>query len=734
MEDKREKVIKKVENHLRMTSRQLVKFDTEEEALQYLTDSFQSELSCDFVGVILKENDYLVPKVWSGELQSLKEAFPLRMEHCFPALFHQSLTYKEVEKEESCAFLDLLKKEVVKTWFTVPLQDDTNNYGFCTIGYLEEIPLLQMDKIFDEFGRDAAVALTLAKRKEKQRKKMMGMEWISQNILLDESVETLVSKLVERAGKGTHAKLAGIYLYNENENCFTFQPPSYGEFTKPKHINIEENYELKGYFPFIETPGGNQLTVPMVLDLKTIGVLHVEQKINSVFTQDDLEVLELMANHVASTLENVRLYNNEKDNKKRLHALLDYQQKLIIETVEKDNFDGITSTLSSLFAKPVILFDRFMRPISYQLSFIESMDLDNIVDLASAEIFQRDVKDISFSVRNNEGAEVSIWPVNGGGDLLGYLAVAAAQKDFDDFDRLTVDMVRNIYSIQFIKQKLVLDAKEQVKDSFVNKLLVNHIENKESIIQYANLFHWDPFKKHRVSVLSIQLDEKNHSNDDLLEQQAKKSLIMEQLKTRISMYEQDVLLANKEDDYILLAPAHNEQQTPRQYWSNFVTNIKKWLKTGRVKCHAYMGIGGIAHSLEDYYSCYQEAVQALNVVAYREHRAGYAFFEELGSYTLLHELKHSETASLFITKQMEPLLTYSEGKNMDLFQTLRIYLKQNGSIKKTSEELYIHRSSLLYRLEKIENILDMDLNNSDNRFDLTLAYKLYDLQQFSSKK
>ena len=62
-----------------------------------------------------------------------------------------------------------------------------------------------------------------------------------------------------------------------------------------------------------------------------------------------------------------------------------------------------------------------------------------------------------------------------------------------DYYRLSINLARNIYSIQFIKQKLVLDAREQVKDSFMSKLLVEKIEDEESIIQYANLFHWDLF-------------------------------------------------------------------------------------------------------------------------------------------------------------------------------------------------------------------------------------------------
>jgi purine catabolism regulator len=81
----------------------------------------------------------------------------------------------------------------------------------------------------------------------------------------------------------------------------------------------------------------------------------------------------------------------------------------------------------------------------------------------------------------------------------------------------------------------------------------------------------------------------------------------------------------------------------------------------------------------------------------------------------------------FIKRHLEPLLNYSEGKSMDLFHTLRAFLYNNGNIKNSAEELFIHRSSLLYRLEKIESLLEIDLNDADHRFNMMMAYKLYDL-------
>ncbi|MDT8861336.1 helix-turn-helix domain-containing protein [Alkalihalobacillus sp. MEB130] len=722
---KREKLFERIENHLRITARQLVKFDTEEETLQYLIDSSRSELKCDFVGIVLKEGNYLISKVWSGSCVSISESFPIKIENCSPTFLNKSITFDKVDKDTICEFSKLLLEENILTWFTVPLKDDTNTYGFCIIGFMNYVPLLdEMNRVFEEFGKDVAVAISLSRRKEVQKNKMMGVEWISQNLTLDTEMDQIVGKLVERAGKGTNAQFACIYLYNERENCFILQTPAYGEKTRLNKILIEKNYVLKEYFPYLETPGGPQLTVPLVIDLKTIGVLHVENKGSLVFTKEDEEILELLSNHVAAMLENARLYNNEKDHKQRLHHLLDYQQALVKETVEKDTFDGIVFTLSRLFSKTVMIFDRFMRPISYELFDVAEDELHTLMELATFEVYQKKNRDLWFSVDYDRN--MGVWSVNGGSDLLGYLAIDITGEEIDDFFKLSIDLARNIASIQFIKQKIVLDAKEQVKDSFITKLLVEKIEDEESIIQYANLFNWNLFHQHRVAVLSIDLLEEG-TKDNILEHQAKKSLLWDQIKTRVLFYDQDILFANKEGEFILIIPIEKEKEKPKVYWAKLYEEIKKWLALEGDKSKILIGISGKTEVINDYFIMYQQAVQALNVVSHRFSNVGFAMFEELGSYTLLHHLKDSSIATLFIQKHLEPLLKYSEGKSMDLFHTLRVYLNNNGSIKETSDELYIHRSSLLYRLEKIESLLEVSLNFAEHRFDLMMAYKLYDL-------
>ena len=72
----------------------------------------------------------------------------------------------------------------------------------------------------------------------------------------------------------------------------------------------------------------------------------------------------------------------------KFNNLLEYQQTLVKETVEGDNFDGITVTLRNLLSTSVILLDRFLRPLSFKLYQMDEEELHPLVELATYKIIQ----------------------------------------------------------------------------------------------------------------------------------------------------------------------------------------------------------------------------------------------------------------------------------------------------------------------------------------------------------
>ena len=65
---------------------------------------------------------------------------------------------------------------------------------------------------------------------------------------------------------------------------------------------------------------------------------------------------------------------------------------------------------------------------------------------------------------------------------------------------------------------------------------------------------------------------------------------------------------------------------------------------------------------------------------------------------------------------------YDRKNDTQLSQTLCCFLKNNCSYIETAKELYIHRSTLLYRLNRIRELTELDLDNYDVRLSLQISY------------
>lgn len=98
-----------------------------------------------------------------------------------------------------------------------------------------------------------------------------------------------------------------------------------------------------------------------------------------------------------------------------------------------------------------------------------------------------------------------------------------------------------------------------------------------------------------------------------------------------------------------------------------------------------------------------------------------AFYEQVGVNRILLRLKDDPDLQHFSKMTVERLR--EDAKDEELVETLAVYLEENGNNSKTSERLFIHRRTLRYRLEKIEKLLNIDLEDSEIRFLLYLLLK-----------
>ncbi len=136
----------------------------------------------------------------------------------------------------------------------------------------------------------------------------------------------------------------------------------------------------------------------------------------------------------------------------------------------------------------------------------------------------------------------------------------------------------------------------------------------------------------------------------------------------------------------------------------------------------HIGIGNISNNLSQGRKSLEQAQQALKIAALEANSNAIVAYAKLGALKLLLKIHDRQELEGFYQETLGPLLTYDREFGPDLIDTLVVFLKENGQAVKTAEKLFIHRNTLKYRLQRVEEILGLDLSDSDARITIQIAF------------
>ncbi len=108
-------------------------------------------------------------------------------------------------------------------------------------------------------------------------------------------------------------------------------------------------------------------------------------------------------------------------------------------------------------------------------------------------------------------------------------------------------------------------------------------------------------------------------------------------------------------------------------------------------------------------------------------------FNDIALPYILEQITSKLPAYMICHEKLLKLKYQDEETDSQLYETLRAYLQNQQSATKTAAALYIHRSTFLYRLEKIEKLLKSDLSDPDEQLYLMLSFYLMDQEERSKK-
>ena len=130
---------------------------------------------------------------------------------------------------------------------------------------------------------------------------------------------------------------------------------------------------------------------------------------------------------------------------------------------------------------------------------------------------------------------------------------------------------------------------------------------------------------------------------------------------------------------------------------------------------------GIGKSVEGYQrlkESYQEASRAIKYIdiirlVTGDKNKSVVHYSNLGFFQIFGEIDDVTELERYIPETLKKLYLYDDEHKGELITTLQMYLRNNQSIKKTADAMFVHYRTISYRLEKIKQISGINFDNAN---------------------
>lgn len=171
-----------------------------------------------------------------------------------------------------------------------------------------------------------------------------------------------------------------------------------------------------------------------------------------------------------------------------------------------------------------------------------------------------------------------------------------------------------------------------------------------------------------------------------------------------------------ESDIVVLIKISSLKQT----MNDFITTVFGYLAPIKARAGISFNFCDLL-LLRDYA---KQARAALRIGSETDKSLSIHYFSDIACSYLVRHGTSELPARLLCMPGVLALQKLSDSGGVDYVETLRIHLRNACNASLTARALYIHRSTLLYRLERIAQITQTDLNNPDDRLYLELSLLL----------
>lgn len=411
-------------------------------------------------------------------------------------------------------------------------------------------------------------------------------------------------------------------------------------------------------------------------------------------------------------------YDQLVEREKLIMKILDFQKLLTAEIVNGQDLQHIVDVAFKQLQIPIIVNSAKSNSVTHagltekRFTQLEEDFKKHIKgNVFNQMLFKDGVKTVSPKpkVIKTSHHQRLIAPIFVQKDLIGWCELIFEHRDMNDSDELFLDRLANTVSLLLLNEKTRFESFERMKGNFFEQILTGGYTEKE-LINRGVFSGINLSDQYYIAVVQIQgslqsIEEDFKLQEDLYEASF---LYFNELK-------KNVLVGQREGKVTLFVTKDCIEHSIEDELGRYNKYIERHFPHGHIK----IGISNLHNQIENALQCYSEATIALKLTF----KKSLVSYQSLGVIGVLMDHNNLEMIKSIAKQELGALYDLNQQKSIELLKTLYVFLSNGGNLEQTKSDLVLSMSGLRHRIQKIESILQKDLRNPEETYELLLIIK-----------
>ena len=423
---------------------------------------------------------------------------------------------------------------------------------------------------------------------------------------------------------------------------------------------------------------------------------------------------------------------------KKLQYYKEIHDRFTALSLADEGPEQIIKTLEVLIGNPIALFDRNFHCIvstDPSLSSFEIIEKIPYYEKTNEIKFPHYRQIVKYpQIQGKRGYQIVV-PVETVNHSKTYLLISELNKPLEELDFIAVENAATSLSLELVKQFAVAEVERKFKNDLIEELISGRIQSIKSIRQKANVIGWD-LDGSFVAVLFKTTPSLHAQSQKQKNKQSYSNVNLTIVHDAIHRYLPDGIMTSKSNLVIVLWKIANNDpvfSTPMDKIKKVSGDIQKLIKKQNKDISVQVGIGNIVDHIQEISKSYKEAQEAIELGNTVFGEDAITVFSELGIFRLLCNFNDVKSLSTYIPPSLNKLLDYPHANQPDLIKTLKTFLECNQNAAKTSQILFLHYKTVVYRMERIKEITGMNFEDAEEMLSVQVGLKIIDLMDRENK-